>query len=322
MKTTFLVWTPFTGLGAYGGFRGNRWLRNRIKIFKQFVIPSLQNQTDQDFTHWIAWRPEERNNPHVRALGEYLDSINYRFVFTFGGLCMWDDKFDEDAALRKLTMALHLTLQELADVFPETPGIEEEVQVLLNPSDDLYAKDVIAETKNKFKSNPALQAYGYSKGWISNYHTREILEYNPKTNPPFFTARFPRKIFFDLYKHLDYISMKRDEGKYKAGTPYASHEYIPNAFNMEVSDERKFLVGTHGENISTHFNHPYGGAKVIGTERSRLLDMFGIYCVGNLKIPFSFRKWVIRKMPYKWQRKFRYIFGEKMFQRFYNFIRN
>jgi hypothetical protein len=323
MKTTFLAWTPFTGLGAYGGFRGNRWLRNRIKVFKQFVIPSLMDQTDRDFIHWVAWRPEEISNPHVRALEKYMKSIpGYKTVFTFGGLCFWDDKYDNNGAREKLTLALHRTMPDLLEVVPEEPGVKQDVQVLLVPSDDIYERTIIERMKKHFEANPLTEAIGLKRGYICNYNTLEMREYNPKTNPPFFAARFPRDVFFDINKHLDYISMKQDEGKYKAGTPYPSHEYIPNAFKMDFFEDRAFLVGTHGENISTHFNNPFGGEEISPGKTQIALVDFGIYSSGKLHLPLSLRKAIIRRLPHKWQRKLRYLIGEKVFQKFYNFIRN
>ena len=41
-KFKHLIYCPFTGLGLYNGFRGNRWLKNRIKIFKEFVVFDIQ----------------------------------------------------------------------------------------------------------------------------------------------------------------------------------------------------------------------------------------------------------------------------------------
>lgn len=318
MKTTTLAWTPFTGLGLYGGFRGNRWLRNRIKIFEQFVIPSLLNQTDQDFIHWVAWRPEERDNPHVINLLSRMKRIpGYRVIFTFGGLCMWDDKFSDDEASNKLVKALYATLPELEPVVTE-----DIVNVLLVPSDDLYCESAIEWGKRMIDENPGVQAVGYKKGYICNYHTKEVLEYNPNTNPPFFMARFPRAVFLDPQKHYNYISTKTDEGKYKAGTPYPSHEWIPNAFEMASFDHRGFMVGTHGENISTHFNHPFGGRRIVGLERNIVLDYFGILDADKLKLPLSIRKKIMRRLPYRWQRKLRYWLGERLYNRFYNIIRN
>jgi hypothetical protein len=219
-KPVLLCFTPFSGLGLYGGFRGNRWLRNRIKIFKQFVIPSLLNQTDRDFVHWVAWRPEERGNKHVQELEAYMKAIpNYKVVFTYGGLCFWDDKFEDDVARAKLFTALKRTLPDLLDATPDC----EFVYTLLVPSDDLYHSNTVSSVKEAFDEYPESQAVGFVKGYICNYNTLEVLEYNPKTNPPFFAIKFPRKTFFDPGKHMNYIALKKDVAQYKKGTPYPSH---------------------------------------------------------------------------------------------------
>ncbi len=301
MRTKFLVYTPFTGLGLYGGFRGNRWLRNRITIFKNFVIPSLLNQTDRDFVHWISWRPEEKNNQYVKELAEYLNKIpNYRFVFTYEGICFWDDKYEDSIARDRLFNSLRLSLPMLFDYVPDC----EEVIMLLQPSDDLYESRAIASIKQVLTSKE-IQAVSYAKGYLCNYNTKEVLEYNPNTNPPFFAIRFPRDIFFDAGKHANYTG------------PYKSHEYIGEKLKVGYFQDRGFLVGTHGENVSTHFNHPFGGAKVDG-----ILDQFGIGDAQTLSLPISTRKWLMRRLPYRVQRKLRYLFGELLYSRFYNWIRN
>jgi hypothetical protein len=317
MKT--LAWTPFTGLGLYGGFRGNRWLRNRIKIYKQFVVSSLLNQTDQDFIIWIQWRPEERTNQYVKELETWLRANTpYKVVFTYGGLCFWDDKYPNEVARERLTVALKKTLPDLLDVTADC----EDICVLLVPSDDLYGEKTIEASKRFLNENREYEAIGFTKGYITNYHTKEVLEYNPNTNPPFFAVRFPRNVFFDPGKHLKYISTKVDEGQYKAGTPYPSHEWIPNAFKMAFFENRGFMVGTHGENISTHFNHPFGGRRIEGEERLKVLKEFGILNSATLELPKSYRKALLRKLPYKYQRKLRFIFGERLFNRIYQYLRN
>ncbi len=303
-NVAFLCYTPFTGLGLYGGFRGNRWLRNRITIFKQFVIPSLLSQKDREFVHWISWRPEERSNPHVQELENWLHQIpNYKFVFTYGGLCFWDDKFDDEEAHNRLFRSLQATLPVLMDKL----GPVDEVQMLIQPSDDCYSRDSIATMKEMFTVLPETQALTYTHGYICNYYTKEVLEYNPKTNPPFFCIRFPRAEFFDPARHMHYTG------------PYKSHEYVGDKLKLSYLTGRGFLVGTHGENVSTHFNHPYGGSMVYEGE---ILDQFGLAFTDPLVLPRSWRKWLMRRLPYKWQKKLRYWFGERLFNRFYNFIRN
>lgn len=319
MKGKMLVYTPFTGLGMYGGFRGNRWLKNRLTIFKQFVIPSLLNQTDRDFVHWISWREEERGNEHVRELGAWLSKIpNYQFVFTYSGCCLWDDKYEDTVARRRLFYSLRYALEGLFDAVPDC----DEVYWLLQPSDDLYDKMTVESVKKAFAEKD-VQAVAYIKGYICNYLTKEVREYNPETSPPFHAVKFPRDIFFDPGKHMTYISLKEDaykDGKlkYPKGTPLPSHEYLGLCLKTGHFAERGFLVGCHGENISTHFNHPYRGEEV----PKYVFDRFGISLVEPLVLPISYRKWLMRQLPHRWQRKLRYVFGERFYNVIYNYLRN
>lgn len=307
MRSKFVVYTPFTGLGLYGGFRGNRWLRNRIKIFKQFVVPSLINQSDKEFVHWISWRPEERNNPHVKELYSWLSlNVNYPFVFTYEGIAFWDDKYPDEIARERLFESLRNSLPALLEPLSDC----EEVIMLLQPSDDLYAYNTIHEMKNTFNVYPSIQAVSYQCGYICNYNTKEVLYYNPNTNPPFFAIKFPRNTFFDPGKHINYTG------------PYKSHEYVGDVLSLLTLPSRGFMVGTHGENISTHFNHPFGSPLPSTLDKDRILFHFGVLAVPKLELPKSFRKWIIRHLPYKWQKKFRYWWGERLFNWFYNFIRN
>jgi hypothetical protein len=314
-----LIAIPFTGLGLYNGFRGNRWLRNRIKIFEQFTLPSLLNQTDRDFVAWFQWRHEERNNPHVLALQERLRQIpNFTFVFTFHGVCLYDDKYEDVEARERLFESLRLSTQELFDYLPDS----EEIYHLLQPSDDCYDRKTVELVKKVFREQD-VQAVSFLKGYLCNYNTKEVLEYNPKTNPPFAAIRFPREKFFDTGKHMTYIGMKEDEGKYKKGTPFPSHEYLANCFKTAYFDWRGFLVGTHLDNISTVFDHPYGGAQV----SSEIFEQFGLGGVEPLSIPYSFRRVAFHKLPYQVKRKLRYLAGEKkwlfrpVFNGIYNFMR-
>lgn len=297
------MYVPFTGLGLYGGFRGNRWLRNRIEVFKHFVVPSLLAQTSQNFTVWVSWRPEERGNRHVDALENYL--VNKfgmgRVVFTYGGLCFWDDKYDDETAHKRLILSLHKSLNELVNWV----GDNDEVIMTIQPSDDCYNKHMVSEIQHTFK-NSDYNALGYKHGYLMNYQTGELKEYNPKTNPPFFSIRFPKEIFIDPLKHAKWTG------------PYKSHEYIGDHMKYAQIDQRGFIVGTHGENVSTHFNHPYGG-EVIPKE---MLSEFGLGMVEPIKIRYSIRKQIMRRLPHKVQRKLRYIFGEKIYSKIYNFLRN
>lgn len=297
------IYIPFTGLGLYGGHRGSRWLTNRIKIFKQFVVPSLQAQTNQNFTIWISWRREDRNTPAIAQLEAYLISIfgMGRVVFSYNGVCFWDDKYQDAEAHNRLATALHGSMAEIINHI----GDSDDIVMTIQPSDDCYNKDMVEEVQHKFKSS-MYTACGYGQGYIMNYQTGELREYNPQTTPPFFSILFKRETFMDPLKHMKHTG------------PYKSHEYIGDTLKYIKLPGRGFLVGTHGENISTHFKHPYAG----DTVPSETLERFGILDVPTLKIKYSIRKQILRKLPHRVQRKLRYIFGEKIYQSIYNYLRS
>lgn len=115
--------------------------------------------------------------------------------------------------------------------------------------------------------------------------------------------------------------------KYKKGTPCPSHEFIGKCLKYESVDERCFLVGTHQDNISTVFDHPYVGKRFEGAERDEILSQFGLQGVQRLVIPFSLGKLILNKLPYGVKRKLRYLAGEKkwvlrpVFALIYNLLR-
>ena len=323
-KIKHLFYCPFTGLGLHNGFRGNKWLKNRIQIFKQFVLPSLISQTNQDFILWISWRREEKNNTIVKEFIDYLNNIesihssrearrkqigmevsgrSFSIVHTFSGVCFYDDKYPDEMARDRLITSLHGSMGELLNVIGEC----DYVLMTIQPSDDLYHRTAVEGIQKLFVAHPEFQAVGFKKGYICNYMTKEVAEYNPLTNPPFYTIKFPREIFIDPLKHAQYTALKQDSGKYKIGTPCPSHEYVGLCFKYaSVGDLRGFLVGTHGVNISTTFSNPYKGLPV---EKEVLKD-FGIYDVTVLKIRMSFFKIFLLKLPFRVQRKLRYIINE------------
>lgn len=307
-KTVFLAYVPFTGLGLYGGFRGNRWLRNRIQIFKQFVVPSLENQTDKDFVVWVGWRPEERTNALVRELADYMQtSTKLTFVFTFGGLCFWDDKYADEEARSRLATSLHNTMSDLFDVV----GGYDDVIMLIQPSDDLYEKYAVQRFKDAFEADKSLQAVSYKQGYHINYLDMNVRTYNPSTNPPFFAYKMPKETFVDENLHIAYTG------------PYKSHEYIGNKMKLWHLPGRGFMVGSHTENISTHANHPFVGSEQFFERYEQdIREQFGINHSPVLVLPSSWRKTLMQKLPFGWQKKLRFLFGEKLGNRLYQSIRN
>lgn len=317
-RFTHLLYCPWTGLGLYGGFRGNRWLKNRLKIFRQFVLPALRQQTNRNFILWCSWRLEEKNNKIVRQFMEEMGLVEeFRTVHTFHGVCFWDDKYEPMEARSRLLTSLHGSIGDLLDTIGDT----EEVLMTIQPSDDSYFTGLVELLQRSFL-NTNVQAIGFKSGYIMNYLTGELAEYNPQTNPPFYTIRFSKEDFIDPLRHAQYTSLKYDVGKYKRGTPLPSHEYVKDCLMYIPLNQRGFLVGTHGENISTHFNHPYKGRVIEGKEKTVVLSKFGLAETEPLKIRLSFRKIIMRRLPFKWQRKLRYVLGERGWHRIYEWLRS
>lgn len=302
MSTVHIVSIPWTGLGLYNGFRGNRWLRNRIRIFKQFVVPSLLAQSRKDFVLHCCWRWEEKSNPLVQELEAYLKE-RFQVIFTYGGVMFWDDKYPDDEAERRLLSSLHQTLSPLTDTVSQA----DEVIWTLQPSDDCYRSDAFEGIRGMFEQT-SLDAFGFKRGYVMNYLTGELAEWNPTTNPPFFSIRFKREVFLDPLKHATFTG------------PYKSHEYVGDKLKYAAIDVPGFLVGTHTENISTIFNHPF--AHPLRENRDRVLGDFGLRDVGLLKLKPSIRKWFLRKLPPHVQRKVRYWVGERFWAKIYHALRN
>ena len=303
---------PWTGLGLYGGYRGDCWMKNRIKIFEQFVIPSLIAQTNKNFVIWCAWRYQERSNKIVQDFAEKLSKIEeLKFIHTWAGIPFYDDKYEDEIARKRLLEALHGSMGELINSMGEC----DEVYMTIQPSDDLYYSGMVEETHQYFEKHPEMNVFGYKKGYVMDYVNQRLCDWNPKTTPPFYTIKFSRGTFIEPLKHIEFTG------------PYKSHEYVKDFLKAEYIDKKGFLVGTHGVNISTVFDHPYTGHEYLGSNIQDILKDFGLKDVKKLKLPFSMGSVIFKRMPYGAKRKLRYWSGEKkwilrpLFALIYNILR-
>lgn len=263
-----LVMTPFTGLGKYGQ-RSDDWFRHRIKIFKEYTVKSLQNQTNQFFVHWVTWRPEEQENRLVQELFKDLCTMEWRTIFTFGGLCFWDDKFN-DTEEKNLLKRLKDTLPSLKEIVGDASYVYETILA----SDDMYHKDVVESIQQQpFAYKRALV---HHNGYIHDINANKIAEWKPGPGhlPPFYTIMYPADVFLDPQKHFDYLK------------GYKSHEDIETLFeNVRLPDGR-YCVNVHGRNLSTSWEgyNPQGRTKhdFVGDEttdekkKEAILNNFGI----------------------------------------------
>lgn len=289
---------PFTGLGANGGYRGDAWLRNRIAVFKMFVLPALMAQTKREFILWVSWRPEEQYNRLVQDFKRSLDKLRgLTTVFTFNGLCFWDDKYPDAQASDRLRKNLAYTLPKLSGFV----GDSEWVYLTIQPSDDIYANDTVERLQ---AIEPGKKAIGFRHGYVMNYATKEVAEYNPTTLSPFTTIIFPKDKFLNPLEHYRYIG------------PYRSHEYVFDHLPGTFLEGRGYMVGTHGENISTTWNIPYKGREILGEEREKIWLRFACWDADPIIVHRHLRLWlrvIINALPRPLQ---------KLFKTIYHLIRN
>src|SRR3990167_7355873 len=261
-----ILYVPFLGMGKIN--RGDKWLKNRIEIFKRYVLNALCNQSNLQFTLWLSFRPEDESNPIVKDFERHMNQIRAMSpVFTYNGLCFYDDKFSDEEAGEKLYNNLRRTLPYLKQHVDHA----DEVLLTIAPSDDLYLASAVNDIQNAdFKGKKVI---GWTKGYTIRYDTKEIAEYNPDTTPPFFTIRFPKDIFLDAEKHMEWSG------------PYKSHEFVKD-LGFEPLEGRKFVVGCHGWNISTTFN-TFRGRTLTKEEQEKVLLETATYFTEPIKIEQS-----------------------------------
>ena len=276
-----LMYVPFLGMGKID--RGDAWLARRIEIFKKYVLNALCNQSNLHFTLWLSFRPEDEHNPLVSDLYRHLNQVRAMSpVFTYGGLCFWDDKFTDKEAREKLLNNLTLTLPKLKQHVDHA----DEVYMTCQPSDDMFLSHAVKDIQD-FDFGDA-KATGWEKGYIINYFNKEIANYDCETLPPFSTIRFPKDVFLDPIKHMEWSG------------PYKSHEYVKD-LGFKPLPGRGFVVGCHSGNISTGWDIPYKGKILSKDEQEKVLLQTGTFFTEPIKYKQNGRlliRKILRKLPF------------------------
>lgn len=238
-----LVAIPFTGLGLHNGFRGNRWFKYRINIFKKYTLKSLINQTDLNFILWLAFRKEEKTNPLTIRFYKYLKNVcPFPVIFTYGGCFIWDDKYRNDNLLERLEIILPEIKEKLGKILGEKKWVYETMQ----PSDDMYSSTAMEEINKQEPEKRGILSH--FRGFILNKQTQRVAEWNPTTiNPPFYTIMYPIEDFLDPVKHFNYFKNSK------------SHEDVIRLFNPIRLPDNRYCVLVHEKNISTNWWHPFRG---------------------------------------------------------------
>jgi len=231
---THIIQTVFTGRGTpEGDQESDEWIKKRIELFKKYSLESLLKQTNRNFLHWISWR---NKNELSDELEKYLKSINYNFVFTYNGQPYWDDRASNDTLEERLSKDLEVIKNYCKDDW---------VYLTVFDSDDIFRKDVIDIIQSKEPKER--KAIIFENGYVLNHDTGERAEWNPLTNPPFYTIIYPKDIFLNAKEKLKYDK------------PFTTHEDVPKIFNCVKITERAYSYVIHGKNKSTRWDHSFKG---------------------------------------------------------------
>jgi hypothetical protein len=254
-KIVHLCYIPFTGLGIKE-FRGDDWYKYRIEIFKKYTLQSLKAQSVQDFILWISFRKEEKDNPLTTELENAIKESGVRYIFTFDGIMMWDDRGtwhndDLSERMQKSLNELKSKMEESEWVFKTDLG-----------SDDLFHFEAIRELQQQPPRERG--ACYYLNGYVYDMENNRLAEWNRSTSCSKYTIMYPSETFYDATKHLEYIK------------GLESHEYIPKLFKAVRLPDGRYMAGVHLGNISSGWNNSMRGMEYGEPYKNIILKNFGI----------------------------------------------
>lgn len=261
-------WINEKNILGFPSEESDKWLRERISYFKKYTIPSLQNQTNKNFIHWISFAEGTRFCGEVLKLHDYLKSIDYPFIFTFQGQPYWDDK--DRYSNEKIPVGTNPTLKRrleasLSVIEKYTKG-KEYVYFTVLDSDDMLHRDFIENVqKIPFKERRVVVCgKGYALAHLSErYPKAEVADWIPTTNPPFYTIMYPTDVFTDAEKKLKY-----DE-------PFRSHEDIPRVFEPIKLPDYSYCYLFHMANKGTSWEHPFRGQVYPEEQWKKIIKGYG-----------------------------------------------
>ena len=254
-KLIHLVYVPFTGLGSVD-FKGNSWFSYRADIFRDYTLKSLTNQTTKDFVLWVSFRPEEKENPITKQIEQDIKNAGLKYILTFDGVMMWDDRGlfhnkDLKERMEKSLSVIKGQLEPAEYIFKTDLG-----------SDDIFSKEALEEIQ---KQEPKLRgALYYLNGYVLDMVNMRLADWNRPTPCSKYTIMYPCDIFFDAEKHLEYVK------------GLESHEFIPKVFDAVRLPDKRYMAGVHRANISTTWENQMRGQEYGDIDKREILKNFGI----------------------------------------------
>jgi len=221
----------------FGGASG--WWEYRIKVWENYHLESLKNQTEKDF-YYVLNISNKTPQKFIPLMDEVLkrSGLNYLIV----------NRRKEGELKRKIE-----------NNFPRVRYI----YFTRIDTDDVYHKKAIEEVQSyKFKWRRILF---FQKGYQYDCANKEMRHYKMKS-PPFYTIMFPWNILFDVEKR----------GVYKAS--HGSHDLLYDSMDPVVMSENKIMVLVHQRNKRARPEHIFFNPDwyIPKGEHKKILEEFGI----------------------------------------------
>jgi hypothetical protein len=213
------------------------WFDFRGKIFKDYTLKSLKNQTDNNFSLWVSFRPEEEGNPTTKKIEKEIKKSGIEYVLTFNGMMLYDDKHilnHNETLIGRMEKSLPLLKPIIGD-----GDYAYEVNF---DSDDMVHRDFVKLIKSKtFKNRGAL----YMRDGFCYEISGRIAKWHYPQSQQNYTIMYPTEIYLDARKRMEYQNGLQ------------THEQIPELFDAEELPKGMFCAVIHGTNISTVWGHPF-----------------------------------------------------------------
>lgn len=314
MLEKHVIYIPFSGVGLFDDPDDNNWLDYRIKIFKDFTLNSLLNQSLKPDLLWLSFDGRE-GSPLIDELEAYLwDKVPT--VITYNGLIYKDDKyifrlrttpvyastfsyawrmlgrtikrknskifirFIYRLLFKNLTLASRLdkSLLKVRLALAKLPGIDPKTIEQFNLSENFNYIYLTRLDSDDMIDTEWIEELSKHEPLFQLCFTRDrgyIYNTNTKELAHWLPIKHPQ--FFTLCIPSNVFRKGKFFKEYWGN--YISHEDVTKVFKSKYIKDHQYLMLIHGNQISSTWNHPFKGKLIESSKVNEILKRFGILSI-------------------------------------------
>jgi len=183
-------------IGKYNLDLPEKWVKYRIELFNKFTLPSLLNQTFQDFRIFLIC-----GNKHKKLTSSF--NWNKRVEVCYGkgngGTITTGPGYPKPG----------LQVEEFLNIDTDY------IAITRLDSDDLLHRDAMADVRDNIILNAGRRCLIFRKYLVWDTVNRYIMRIHHKQSPPFITHIFPKSIYkdYDKFASQHFVSHRFAGGK-------------------------------------------------------------------------------------------------------------